>query len=91
MKSSHNSIFYVQIIRAKPSNQKTITNTKTDINLNFELERCSALNEVGNAKQKPHQIKPRQDDCRHWQGRFWSGNDGLEPLSKLCAIRQRWK
>jgi hypothetical protein len=41
--------------------------------------RCSCAKRSScNAKQKPHQIKPRQeDDCDI--GRIWNGNDGLRP------------
>jgi hypothetical protein len=45
MKSNTNVAFYVQIEIYK-TQSKTITNTKTDINLNFELEEDAlALNE----------------------------------------------
>jgi hypothetical protein len=62
MKSVTNVAFYVQIeiLGYKTFNQKTITNTKTDINLNLVRRRSSAKRGSCNAKQKPHQIKPRR-------------------------------
>ncbi|WP_369753012.1 outer membrane beta-barrel protein [Flavobacterium sp. WC2409] len=83
--------FYVQIeiLGYKTVQSKTITNTKTDLNLNFELEEDAlALNEVV-VMQSKSLIKLSRDKMivDIVKAGFGTGNDGLETLSKLPGVQ----
>ncbi|WP_339658048.1 outer membrane beta-barrel family protein [Flavobacterium frigidarium] len=83
--------FYVQIeiVGYKTFQSKTFTNTKTDLNLNFELEEDAlALNEVV-VMQSKSLIKLSRDKMivDIDKAGFGNGNDGLETLSKLPGVQ----
>ncbi|MEZ7516430.1 outer membrane beta-barrel protein [Flavobacterium frigidarium] len=83
--------FYVQIeiVGYKTFQSKTFTNTKTDLNLHFELEEDAlALNEVV-VMQSKSLIKLSRDKMivDIDKAGFGNGNDGLETLSKLPGVQ----